>query len=279
MNRVALIMRSKNEMPYLPDALQSLHDQMGPAVDLWAVDSGSTDGSLEQLRRAVSPEQLVEIRPEEYIPGKVLNDMIARTSAEIIVFQNADAIFQSTDALAQLLQPIFDGTADATMCAQVTRANAKWIVSYDYQRAYDPRNIKGSNADFFSAVTCAFRRELWEQVAFPETGYAEDVAWAKACRARGARFKLVCQSVVEHSHNYTFEQLFRKKFRHGVTFAREYGRRPRLGVQALKLCKEWARDFFRALRTGHIATIPYNVAYRAVIHSGLYRGLKEGSNG
>ncbi|QHI68225.1 glycosyltransferase family 2 protein [Tichowtungia aerotolerans] len=279
MSQAAVIMRSKDEMPHVPPALQSLHSQTFKDINLWAVDSGSTDGSLEELQKEVPKTQMVQIPPEEYIPGIVLNDMIARTSEDIIVLQNADSIFQSDDALAKLLQPIFDGEADAAMCSQRTRPDAKFIVTYDYLRAYDPKNIKGDNADFFSAVTCAFRRQLWEETRFPEEGYAEDVAWARACRAKGAHFKLVADSVVEHSHNYTLKGLYRKKFRHGVTFAREYGRRANLFFQTLELCKEWARDFLYALRKGRIDTIPYNIAYRAVIHTGLYQGLKEGSRG
>ncbi|MBC8206570.1 MAG: glycosyltransferase family 2 protein [Kiritimatiellales bacterium] len=279
MSQVAVIMRSKDEMPYVPMALKSLRSQTLQDVELWAVDSGSSDGSLEELQNVVPEARLIQIRPEEYIPGKVLNEMIARTTQEIIVLQNADSIFQSDDALEKLLAPILSGEAEATMCSQVTRSNAKFVVTYDYLRAYDPKNIKGDNADFFSAVTCAFKRELWEGTHFPEKGYAEDVAWAKNCRAKGARFKLVTDSVVEHSHNYTLKELYRKKFRHGVTFAREYGRRANLFFQTLELFKEWARDFLYAVRKGKLQTIPYNIAYRAVIHNGLYQGVKEGARG
>ena len=279
MSRVAVIMRSKNEMPYLPAALGSLRNQTFKDIELWAIDSGSKDGSVEVLREALDTVHFIQIRPDEYVPGKVLNDMTARTTQEFVVFQNADAIFQSDDALEKLLQPLFSGEADAVMSAQVTRPGARFIVTYDYLRAYNPKNIKGDNADFFSAVTCAFRRDLWEKTKIPNIGYAEDVAWARLCRAQGARFKLVTDSVVEHSHNYTLKGLYRKKFRHGVTFAQTYGRRANLLLQTLELCKEWIRDLLYAVRKGRLDTIPYNLAYRAVIHTGLYRGLKEGARG
>jgi rhamnosyltransferase len=278
-NKAAVIMRSKNEMPYLPRALDSLRGQTFQDFELFAVDSGSTDGSLEILRAAIDSAHLICIPPETYIPGKVLNDMTARTTQEFIVFQNADAIFQSETALEKLLRPLFTGEADAVMSAQITRPDARFIVTYDYLRAFDPKNMKGDNADFFSAVTCAFRRDLWEKIKFPEQGHAEDVAWAKTCRAQGARFKLVTDSVVEHSHNYTLKGLYLKKFRHGVTFAKTYGRRANLFLQTLELCKEWTRDLLYALRKGRPDTIPYNIAYRAVIHTGLYRGLKAGARG
>jgi rhamnosyltransferase len=279
MSRVAVIMRSKNEMPYLPEAIKSLRGQTFQDFELWAIDSGSTDGSVEVLQKEIEPSHLIQIRPADYIPGKVLNDMTARTTQEFVVFQNADAIFQSPDALEKLLRPLFDGEADAVMSSQITRPDARFVVTYDYLRAYDPKNIKGDNADFFSAVTCAFRRELWEKIKIPDIGYAEDVAWARLCRADGARFKLVTSSVVEHSHNYTLKELYRKKFRHGVTFAQTYGRRASLPLQTLELCKEWLRDFLYAVRKGRPDTLPYNIAYRAVIHTALYRGLKEGARG
>ncbi|MFA7256898.1 MAG: glycosyltransferase family 2 protein [Kiritimatiellales bacterium] len=279
MSRVAVIMRSKNEMPYLPKALASLRRQTFQDFEPWAVDSGSTDGSVAVLQDALDAEHLIQITPKEYVPGKVLNEMTARTTQEFIVFQNADAIFQSDDALEKLLKPLFDGEADAVMSAQVTRPDAKFIVTYDYLRAYNPKNIKGDNADFFSAVTCAFRRDLWRNIKIPDIGYAEDVAWAKLCRAAGARFKLVTDSVVEHSHNYTLKGLYLKKFRHGVTFAQTYGRRANLFFQTLELLKEWTRDLLYAVRKGRLDTIPYNIAYRAVIHTGLYRGLKAGARG
>ncbi|MFA7370124.1 MAG: glycosyltransferase family 2 protein [Kiritimatiellales bacterium] len=279
MSRAAVIMRSKNEMPYLPEAIASLRRQTFKDIELFAADSGSTDGSLEILRAAADEAHLICIPPATYIPGKVLNDMTACTTQEFIVFQNADAIFLSNDALEKLLHPLFAGAADAVMSVQVTRSDAKFIVTYDYLRAYNPKNIKGDNADFFSAVTCAFRRDLWEKIKFPEQGYAEDAAWAKLCRAAGARFKLVTDSVVEHSHNYTLKELYRKKFRHGLRFAETYGRQASLLFQTLELCKEWARDLLYAVRKGRFDTIPYNIAYRAVIHAGLYCGLKEGARG
>ncbi len=279
MSRVAVIMRSKNEMPYLPAAIASLQRQTFKDIELFAVDSGSTDGSLEILRAAVDAAHLICIPSAAYIPGKVLNDMTARTTQEFVVFQNADAIFLSDDALEKLLRPLFAGEADAVMSTQITRPDAHFIVAYDYLRAYDPKNIKENNADFFSAVTCAFRRDLWKKIKFPEQGYAEDVAWAKLCRAAGGSFKLVKDSTVEHSHNYTLNGLYHKKFRHGVTFAQTYGRHANLFLQTLELLKEWARDLLYAVRKGRLDTIPYNIAYRAVIHTGLYRGLKEGARG
>lgn len=269
----AIIMRSKNEMPYVVTALERLARQTCQDFTLYTVDSGSTDGTLEVVRKAC-PERLTEIAPGAYIPGKVLNDMIARTSADVIVFLNADAIPLSEFWLERLLRPILDGTADATMSKQWARPDAFFIVDYDYRRAYDPRNIKQENEDFFSAVACAFKRSLWERVKFPEAGYAEDLAWAKACREQGTRFLLVLDSEVEHSHNYTIKELYRKKFRHGQTYHRMYGWRPHMFAQTWTCLRELIRDGLYACYRLKPWTIPYNIVYRIVIHWAIHHGLK-----
>lgn len=275
--RIAILMRSKNEMPYVRPALEMLEKQTFTDFDLFVVDSGSTDGSMDVFREFCDPENIFEIHPRDYIPGKVLNDMIARTDHDLIVFQNADSIPLSTDWLARLLEPILSGGTDAAMSRQEPRPNAGFIVKYDYKRAYDPKNIKGDNADFFSAVACAFRRELWERHKFRTHGYAEDVAWAGACRRDGARFMLLQESAVEHSHNYSLKGLHRKKFRHGLTFAEIYGQKPSLAGTLYRCARELLRDFLYAAFKLRLDTIPYNIAYRIVIHRALYQGLREGA--
>ena len=270
---VAIIMRSKDEMPYAVTALERLASQTWKAWTLYNVDSGSKDGTVEAIKK-FNPDRITEIPPSAYVPGKVLNEMIARTHEELIVFLNADAIPLNDFWLERLLRPLLDGVADATMSKQHARPDARFIVDYDYRRAYDPKNIKEENEDFFSAVACAFRRSLWERVKFPESGYAEDLAWAKAVREQGARMKLVLDSEVEHSHNYTLKGLHRKKFRHGETYHRMYGQRPN-GLRQIYLClREIVRDGLYACRRLKFGTIPYNLAYRVVIHWALDQGLR-----
>jgi len=270
----AIIMRSKDEMPYAVIALERLAQQTWKDWTLYNVDSGSTDGTLETVRK-FNPDRITEIPPSAYVPGKVLNEMIARTREELIVFLNADAIPLNEFWLERLLRPLLDGTADATMSKQHARPDAHFIVDYDYRRAYDPRNIKEENEDFFSAVACAFRRSWWDRIRFPESGYAEDLAWAKTIREQGARLKLVLDSEVEHSHNYTLKGLYRKKFRHGETYHRMYGQQPRALRQIYLCLREIARDGLHACRRVKLCTIPYNLAYRILIHVALHKGLKQ----
>lgn len=271
---LAIIMRAKNEMPYARQALAALRTQTRQDWKLYAIDSGSTDGTLEEIQ-TFPPDVLVQIAPQDYEPGPVLNRMVGLTTEPIIVFLNADAIPLDSSWLEKLVAPVEAGTADATMSVQVARADADFIVAYDYARAYDPRNIKEENEDFFSAVACCFPRSLWEKHPFKDKGYSEDLAWARACRQDGARFRLVPDSRVEHSHNFTIPGLHQKRYRHGRAYVDIFQARPEPLRQTFQCAKEMLRDFLYALRCGRPDTIPFNLAYRYTIHRALHLGLRD----
>lgn len=271
---LAIIMRAKNEMPYARRALAALRSQTRGGWKLYAIDSGSTDGTLEEIR-AFPPDELVEIAPEDYEPGPVLNRMVGLTTEPLIVFLNADAIPLDDTWLESLVGPVERGDVEAAMSVQVAREDADFIVAYDYARAYDPRNIKEENEDFFSAVACCFRRDLWEKHPFKVKGYSEDLAWARECRQAGARFRLVTASRVEHSHNFTLAGLRKKRFRHGRAYVDIFGARPEPLKQTLQCAKEMIRDLLYAVRKGRLDTIPFNLAHRFTIHRALYLGIRD----
>jgi rhamnosyltransferase len=250
-------------MPHVSRALAMLQNQSFRNFELLAVDSGSTDGSLDELCKYCN--RVKQIASNTYMPGKVINEAIAGTNHEIIVLLNADAVPLSSNWLAQLLQPIHENRADATFSQQRPRANAHFIVAYDYERAYDSAQVAPG---FFSAVACAFKRQLWEQSHFPESGYAEDSVWAAACMAIGARIQLVEESIVEHSHNYTLQELFRKRYRQAVTQTEKVS----FSEQLSQCLRELARDTLQAIRKGKPHTIPYNMAYRITIHYAQHKG-------
>lgn len=271
---VAIIMRSKNEMPHLRAALGMLKRQTFRSFKLFAVDSGSTDDSLEELRKSGCTNDLIQIDPNDYVPGQVLNTAISRTDQKIIVLLNADAVPHSNTWLEKLIQPLLSDSADAVFSRQTPRPDARFIVAYDYQRAYNPEKTADH---FFSAAACAFKRELWERYPFPCEGYAEDAVWAASCRLFNARFQLVPESEVEHSHNYSMKELFHKKQRHGSSFAKILGQTSSLRKRVYLCSRELARDFLHTCHQRQFRTIPYNIAYRITIHAGLHQGLKDGS--
>ena len=81
---VAVIMRSKNSDWVIGQSLKGLFSQEYTHFELVVVDSGSTDKTLDIVKQY--PCRLIEIPAENYYPGEVLNSIIEKISAEIIVF-------------------------------------------------------------------------------------------------------------------------------------------------------------------------------------------------
>lgn len=275
--RVAVIMRSKDEQPYAAQTLERLYRQTYTDFKLYNVDSGSTDGTLEAVRR-FNPDSaaIVAIAPGDYVPGRVLNRMIAETHEPIIVLLNADCVPQDDRCLERLIAPVLADEADAVTGRQIARPSAYFIVKYDLDRAYGDRNIEKKRDHFFSAAACAFKRTLWEAEKFPEEGWGEDFVWAVRCKARGARFDIAVDAVVEHSHNYTLKTLYRRERGHGIVHQQLLGDTPSLPRQGFTCLKHMVRDVLYALRRGNVLSIPYNVVYRATFHWALYQGQRAG---
>lgn len=275
---VAVIMRSKNEEPYATQTLEQLFAQTYPDFTLYNVDSGSTDGTLEAIKK-YNPNSgnIKEIQPADYVPGRVLNDMIASVKEEIIVLLNADCIPLDETWLSTLLKPLLLEQVDVVTGRQVARPDAYFIVTYDLDRGYGDNSLQNKRHSFFSAAACAFRRDIWDNEKFPEEGWGEDFVWAVRCAQRGVRFDVAVDAVVEHSHNYTLKTLYRRERGHGIVHHHVLKETPSVLGQGFACFKHVVRDVLYALRKGRLLTIPYNVVYRAVFHWAHYQGRRAGS--
>lgn len=274
---VAVIMRSKNEEPYATKVLDQLQKQTYNNFTLYNVDSGSTDGTLEVIKRQnPKAENIREIEPADYIPGRVLNDMIASANEEIVVLLNSDCIPLDESWLSTLLHPLFTNEVDVVTSRQVARPDAYFIVAYDLLRGYGDNDMAKKRYNFFSAAACAFYRRTWEKEKFPEEGWGEDFVWAVRCAQQGVRFDIVVDAVVEHSHNYTLSMLYRREYGHGIVHYQMLNEAPSFLRQGLSCLKHIVRDALYAICKGRPLTIPYNISYRIVFHYAHFQGRRAG---
>jgi rhamnosyltransferase len=274
---VAVIMRSKDEEPFATQALKQLYTQTYTNFTLYNVDSGSTDGTLEVIKKHNQRSgNIKEIQPGDYVPGRVLNHMIASVKEDIIVLLNSDCIPLDEAWLSTLLKPLLVNEVDVVTSRQVARPDAYFIVAYDLDRGYGDNNMEKKRHNFFSAAACAFHRRIWEKEKFPEEGWGEDFVWAVRCARQGVRFDIVVDAVVEHSHNYTFRMLYRRERGHGIVHYKMLNEAPSILGQGFACLKHIIRDALYALRKGRPLTIPYNVAYRLTCHLAHYQGRRAG---
>jgi rhamnosyltransferase len=216
---VSIIMRSYNEGWALRETLPALARQDYPSWELIVIDSGSNDGSVELLR-AMKPRHLIQIRPEEYNPSRVMNEGMRLAQTPFGIFLNADATPQDCQWLRRLARALQDPTVAAVFGRQVPRPNCQAVFAHDYERCFGPRRESAHWDHFFSMASSGIRRDIWELRGFDERmQYSEDDEYTRWCRKQGFQVVYVPDSIVMHSHNYTPAQAYRRSFGEGRALA------------------------------------------------------------
>lgn len=266
---VAILMRCKNEMPVVKRVLEQLSQQQGVQYSLYVIDSGSTDGSLDWLQK--SNAQLTKIAPSSYQPGAVLNSFVKKCREEIIVFLNADAVPSETTWLYKMVSFLQKSDYAAIFCRQVPRVDAFFVVQKEYEWTFNLEYVK-RHPTFFSHVASACRREIAATYPYYEKGYSEDCEWAERITKRGYKIGYLLDTAVEHSHNYTFRQLYQRKYIEGEADVYSNKRRDALLRVIARYSKKIGRFILSCWREGRLREVPHGIVWFAVSAVGYYIG-------
>ena len=273
--RVTVIMRSKNADWVIGQALAGLFSQDYTDFELLVIDSGSTDRTLELVRQY--PHRLIEIRPEEYFPGPVLNRAAAACDTELLVFQNSDAVPLAKNTLRRLVEAFDDPAVDAALTRQIPRPEADTWVRRDYAVSF-PDADETPPWITISLPMAAMRRSAWERHPFYSDAWgSEDTEWGEWAKRNGLRIEYVRDALVMHSHNYTLKQLYGRRFIEGEADAFIYGRREGLLKMAGRTVVSTLRDLAECVRDRDFADMPRVPARRAVFHWAYLVGHRHGS--
>jgi len=227
-------MRTKNVAWVLEHTLASLSSQTMQDFELWIIDSGSTDRTLEIARR--HEHEFIHIEPSEYFPGRVLNQAAARARGELLVLWNSDTVALREDALEKLVDAFDAPDVEAAYARQAPRPEAEHWVKRDYAASFP---AEGAAAPWMSLSfpLAAVRASSWRvQKFYTDAWGSEDTQWGVAAEQRGARVVYVPEALVMHSHNYTLAQGWGRRFIEGEADAFIYPERElswsRLGFRA-----------------------------------------------
>ncbi len=275
--KVSIIMRSMNDIGFIEQTLKMVFSQEFTDFELLNVDSGSTDGTYDIVKK-YNPGNSYQIPPGSYVPGKVLNEAIAKTKGEIIVFNNSDCIPQDNQWLGNLVKPLLEESeVIATYGNQLPRPDANPLIVKDNVRAFGDGKIAATWFHFFSLATSAIRRKTILEFPFdPELQYSEDVDWSYRMKKKGLVIKYVPDAVVEHSHNYTLPQVKKRFYNEGYAEGRIYGTSPGFLWNFLKpLMVEICRDLLYLSKKGKLPCIPGGLVYRFLQRYSAYKGRRD----
>jgi rhamnosyltransferase len=276
----SIILRSYNEAWALKQTLPALQEQNYRNWELIVIDSGSTDGSVE-LILAANPAHFVQIRPEEYNPGRVMNHGMRLARSEVAVFLNADATPQGANWLRPLVEALADAQTAAVFGKQIPRADCAAVYAHDYERCFGPQRQSQKWGHFFSMASSGIRKDVWARRGFSETlQYSEDDEYTRWCLAQGYRIVYVPESVVMHSHNYTAAQAYKRSFGEAKALAAVWEGKPNEINWARTAMLGWLndvrRDFLFCARNGRLKELGHAARIRWQQRRARVAGFQEG---
>lgn len=231
---VSVLLVTKNGEKYLAELLERVRQQEGDisVCEIIAVDSGSRDATLEIFRRF--QVKTLPIPPREFGHGKTRNLAAAQARGDYLVFLTQDATPVNTHWLANLIAPLRrDPTVAGTYGRHLPRPRChpmEWrrIVELELSGRPESRvNSAVGNPEyardpafyyFFSNVSSALRRQIWERFPLPEVEFGEDQLWAKQVLEAGYKTVYCADSLVYHSHSYSPWTNFCRHFDHFLAF-------------------------------------------------------------
>ena len=272
--RVSVVMRSKNSDWVIHQALAALFSQKFTDFELIVLDSGSVDRTLEIVGRY--PHRLLQVAPEDYVPGPVLNRGIEAARGEIIVLLNSDGVLLGPDALGRLVEAFDDPGTVAAIARQIPRPEADPWVRREYAASF-PAEGTAPPWITLSAVTTALRRSAWQEHPFyAEAWGSEDTEWGVWARSRGLTIRYLPEVLVMHSHNYTLRQLYGRRFIEGEADAIIYRRAAGFPPAIIRMAWWTVRGAWSAIRAGDWADLPRIPGRQVVYHWGWYAGHRHG---
>jgi rhamnosyltransferase len=265
---VSIVMRNKNEGVVVRETLKSLDSQdYKGEVELIVIDSGSTDISLEIIKE-YKPQLLHSILPEEYIPGKVLNWGMQHATHDWVIFLNSDATPQNDQWLRLLIEAgLSRANFGAAFCRQVARKNAKTAFRIDYDKCFSPQRVSHDWEHFFSMVGSLTHKKVWQVHPFDETiQYSEDEEWSRRLVKEGYDVLYAEDSVVIHSHNYTFKETVKRAAGEMKASLQFQQVKPNSLTFLKSVCaasvKNWLKDIPYHVKNGKMLELPRSLSIR-----------------
>jgi rhamnosyltransferase len=265
---VSIVILTKNEEKRIGACLDAIFRQdFRGDLEVLVIDSGSTDRTVEIVSEF--PVCIVRIEPQQFRHGATRHLGIVSTTAPLVVLLNGDAVPANEQWLSTLVRAMQPDDIAAAYSRQVPHSDAYPMEEFFLMNMYppdrtdDPSKPGGVFRSFFSSVSCVIRRSAYNIELFAEDILiAEDQEWSLRMIGREFRIIYAPDSLVFHSHNYSFGRAFRRFFDLGYT-AKRTGLQRKMSTRVTLVraaMYPWAEMVY-LVRMTRARWIPYAVAY------------------
>lgn len=221
MPRVAVITVTFNAKHFLKDFISSLlaTEQQGMEVEILMVDNGSTDGSVDWVRRNYPKIKVLENDENNY--ARALNLGIASSHSEYVVVTNNDAtvhsnwlqgfieVFQIDESIGAVQSKIYFAGNNKINSVGVEEIEHFYFRDIGFDDDDSVRYAQPAEREYVTGGSVMFRRECLEDVgAWDEEFimFMEDVDYSARCRKAGWKLWYSPSSVLYHQYHGSSSQ-------------------------------------------------------------------------
>jgi len=249
-----LIIPTLNAGPMWREVIRAIQSQQGISTQVLVVDSDSTDDTVLWAQEA--GWRVVGIEPSSFNHGGTrqwaidLLEAESKNELDFVVFMTQDAILQGEDALARLMEPFRDPQVAGVYGRQLPHVNATPYAAslrtlhypaMSLRKRFKDKDQLGLKTAFFSNSFGAYRIGALKAVGgFPSSvPLGEDMYVCAKMLMAGYEIQYCAESMVMHSHNFTYREEFKRYQATGAFHAQE--------------C--WLLDTFGGVRNDGFATL------------------------
>ena len=285
MTKVSIILPTKNVEMYIGDLLKNIYRQdfLG---DIETIILDSSEDQTTEIAKGFSAK-IIHVEEEAFNHGNTRNFGARMAKGIFLIFLSADVVIEDSQWLTKLLEPFKDPMVAGVFSRQQPKKDANPMETFFIQYVYplesfvlemnDQGKILLKDPVFFSTVSAAIRKEVWEKIGLPEMLMSEDQEWAKRALLAGYKIAYASESVVYHSHNYSLKQVFHRFFGSGATLPYIYDHekieypKGKFIIQGLKYLKAECQHL---VRNGDLKRLPYALLYEFMRYLGYFLGTK-----
>lgn len=219
--RVSVIIPTLNATQYIEKLIVRLKNQSIQPHETIVVDSSSTDQTAD-IAKSLGAIVLT-VKQEEFDHGGTRNFAASHATGDVLLFLTQDAMPSNEHFIENLIKPLRDEQVAASHGRQMSLPGTQLLETIAKEYNYPPQSYYKSKEDiqrygiktfFFTNVCSAIKTSVFYKVGkFPEPILvSEDMMFSAKCILVGYKVAYVADAQVNHSHNYTLRQTFKRYF-------------------------------------------------------------------
>ncbi len=228
---ISILIPTRNGEDTLLELLAMLSVQTISIKEVLIIDSSSTDKTVEIAKD--NGAAVTVVPKAEFDHGGTRTLISRKASGDLLIFLTQDAIPASKDAIEKLIAPLMTNQNIAvTYGRQLPAFNANDFAAHLRHVNYPPHsNIRdlnnigkyGFRTIFTSNSFSAYRKSILQEVGYFKNGliFGEDTCTVGKLLLKGYKIAYVSEARVYHSHNYTWNEEFKRSFDIGVLHTSE----------------------------------------------------------